>query len=307
MSKMIEKIRNAQFNSGVARSLLRFAYREGENYKIPIGPLRGFRLFYDRSVNFHAMLGLWDLDSFRFLRSLLAGGGYLKPGAVVADVGANIGIFSMWASRLLSDCQGKVFAFEPAPGTKEMLLKNLSLNGIVNVELVDAACSNREGTIDFFPGHHHHTSSLCAEWAAFGGPIPDKVTVPTVTLDNFFFGETKRPAPDFLKIDIEGGGCYALYGMDRCLEEKRPLIWMESHTPAEDQAIGELMVRNDYLAFRNQTKSFVKKVERTHPDPEGVWGTMLLFPREHYTKIRGLVSTRDSLTLSSELSPDGTA
>ncbi len=288
MPTFLDKVRNVQFNSGIARSLLSYAYHEGRDYRVPFGPLRGFRLQYDRGVNFHAILGLWELGTMRFLNSVLVRGGFLKPGMIVADVGANRGLFSLWASRILSKLGGKVFAFEPAPGTWEVLLKNLALNAITNVEPVSAACSNQNGSIDFFPCRDHHMSSLCADWAAFGGPTPEKVVVASTTLDHFFC-ESNRPVADFFKIDIEGGGCYALYGMDRCVEAKRPLIWIESHTPAEDKAIGDLLKRTGYQAYRFETRTMVKKPDQTHPDPDGVWGSLLLFPRDQQAKILGIV------------------
>jgi len=56
----------------------------------------------------------------------------LKEGMTVLDIGANIGYFSLIASRLVGD-KGKVFAFEPYHETFSLLQKNIEANGFNNV------------------------------------------------------------------------------------------------------------------------------------------------------------------------------
>ncbi len=277
---MLAALKYAKFNSPIARRVLSLLYRENNDYRIPLGPLRGLRLHYDRTVNYHAILGLWDIEAYRFLERVLKDVNWMGPDRVIADLGANIGLFSLFASRRLAGKWGHVFAFEPAPYAASVLRKNLLLNSVGNVEIVEAACADKQGEIDFYLGHHHHTSSLLADWAANGGGPAPKIRVPAVTLDDFFFGETKRPAPDFIKMDIEGGGVLALGKMIQCVERKRPLLWIESHSPSEDRAISDLMLRTEYLAYRLQTRTGVTQPGATHPDPEGVWGTLLLYPSE---------------------------
>ncbi len=249
----------------MARRVLALLYKEGEAYRIPFGPLKGLRLHYDRAINYHAVLGLWDLEAFDYLKD------FVREGMVVADVGANIGLFSLWAARRGT----RVYAFEPAPYAVGILRKNLELNHIDSVEIAELACSDRKGEIDFFLGHHHHASSLLPGWASDGGPPTEKLIVPTETLDGFF---ADRGYPDFIKMDIEGGGVLALEGMEKCLTSKRPLVWIESHTPDEDSAISRLCLRHGYQAYRLQTRSLVENLRATHPDKTGVWGTLLLFP-----------------------------
>ena len=71
---------------------------------------------------------------------------------VVADVGANLGIFSLWSTRLLEGREHRVFAFEPAPDTLTMLRENIAINGLGTIDVVPAACADREGTTEFFVG-----------------------------------------------------------------------------------------------------------------------------------------------------------
>lgn len=283
MSNLLRKIQYAQFNSSLARRVLGLYYREGKYYRLPFGPLRGHRLYYDPSINFHAILGLWDLEGLETLRKGLVGAGVLERDAVIADVGANIGFISLWLSRLFEG-RATIHAFEPAPMTLAILRKNLLVNQATGIEAVGLACSDREGETEFFVAEHHHCSSLVESWATKPSATPNAIRVKTTTLDAFFL-DAGRPGPDFIKMDIEGGGVFALRGCHRVVEKYRPLMWIESHTPDEDRAISEVLVRHGYAAYRQQTRDWVQNVGATHPDPHGVWGTLLACPAEKRDRI----------------------
>jgi hypothetical protein len=64
MAVTLNQIRYAQFNSALLRKCLSYCFREGAPYRVRFGPIRGMRLYYDRSVNFHAILGLWDVEEY---------------------------------------------------------------------------------------------------------------------------------------------------------------------------------------------------------------------------------------------------
>lgn len=102
----------------------------------------------------------------------------------------------------------------------------------------------------------------------------------TTTLNDYVNSPQARSGPDFIKMDIEGGGSYALRGSDRCIAEKRPLFLIESHTPDEDRAISDLILRYPYDAYRLTNHRWVNAPDQTYPDPDGVWGTLLLWPAE---------------------------
>jgi FkbM family methyltransferase len=286
MLKMLQDMRYARVNSGVARKMLTFFYRPGQVYQIRFGPLRGLRLRYDPTVNFHTMLGLWEMESVALLTRIFVKSSFLEK-KVICDVGANLGLYSLFFTRTLPSTS-VIYAFEPAPDTAKKLRGNLALNGASNVLVVEQACADSIGRMEFFIGHHHHASSLHAQWAAGGQEVTEKVSVKTTTLDEFFYGQEPRPGPDFIKLDIEGGGTYALRGCDQCIREKKPLLLIESHTPDEDQAISNLIIKHDYQAYRLDNNQWVTELTGIHPNAQGVWGTLLLCPsavRESLTQV----------------------
>jgi FkbM family methyltransferase len=228
---------------------------------------------YSKSVNYHAILGLWDTETFRILDHVFSKAGLLPHDGVVADVGGNIGYYTLWFAKL-GVRMGHVYSFEPAPEPLGLLKENMRLNNAENVDVIECACGDRLGDAQFFIASHHHCSSLNAEWA---GAEANALSVPMTTLDEFF---AEGRAPDFIKIDIEGGGVFALPGCRRILSENRPFVLIESHTPAEDSAISKVLMNLDYRGFRLTNREWVRKPHMTYPEQEGVWGTLLLVPRE---------------------------
>jgi FkbM family methyltransferase len=279
----IRDLRYFRVNSSLARSTLQWVYKPNVPHRVRFGPLRGLLLHYDRSINFHAILGLWDTETFEILNRVFIESRLLPKDCVVADVGSNIGYYALWFSQIALR-NGRVYAFEPNPGILSVLYRNLQLNKIENVEVLPFACGDRVGSIDFFVAAHHHSSSLNPDWA---GEDSRKITAEMTTLDDFFAPGSGRCPPAFIKIDIEGGGTFALPGCRRIFSETRPFVLIESHTPTEDRAISDVLCKYQYRGFRLSDQSWVRKPGATHPDREGVWGTLLLIPTEHHSRVRG--------------------
>ncbi|MDB9489685.1 hypothetical protein PN478_03980 [Dolichospermum circinale CS-534/05] len=55
---------------------------------------------------------------------------------------------------------------------------------------------------------------------------------------------------------------------------------VESHIPDEDKAISDLVVRHNYQAYRLNNRKWVTEIHDTFPNPEGIWGTLLLVPNK---------------------------
>jgi FkbM family methyltransferase len=72
-----------------------------------------------------------------------------KPGNVVADVGANIGYYTLILARCVGP-EGRVFAFEPDPVNFALLQRNIEVNGYRNVVAVNKAVSDRAGPTRLF-------------------------------------------------------------------------------------------------------------------------------------------------------------
>jgi FkbM family methyltransferase len=134
---------------------------------------------------------------------------YLKPGMVVLDIGANVGLMARVFARSVGK-QGKVIAFEPDPQTMIFLRHNI--RSLSQVELSTTALSDENTVAKLHLNPRSGTSnSLIANQAAF-----DSVDVTCTTLDTFLTG---RPLlkPDFIKIDVEGAELKVFAGMKETL------------------------------------------------------------------------------------------
>lgn len=172
----------------------------------------------------------------------------INPADVVVDVGAHVGMFSVYASRLAG--KGRVYAFEPMPQNFEMLERNLALNGVRNVSAINKAVSDETGSTHFFlSGHNTGGHSLYA-----GDDRTQGIKVETVSLKDFT-GENKIKKIDFLKMDCEGGEYRILFGCpDKTLKLIRR-ISMEFHDIDEKQNVEALKKFLEEKGFKVRTRT----------------------------------------------------
>lgn len=132
----------------------------------------------------------------------------LRPGDVVADVGANVGTLTILASRLVGPA-GHVLALEPNPNTYRFLLRNLTLNHARNVTAVRAAAGAADGTGGLIAGRSDDQDRI-----GEGG-----MEVPVRSLDSLLATDV-RPIR-LLKIDVEGFEKAVLEGAPQLLRRTR--------------------------------------------------------------------------------------
>ena len=129
--------------------------------------------------------------------------GYLKPGMVFVDVGANLGWFTLLAARCVG-AEGWVHSFEPNSVMADELRQNAALNGFSNITINELAVSDRSGTVDFpryRAGEEAYGTINPRVWP--GTRILGYDKVRTTTLDEYV-DERKIARVDLIKLDIEG-------------------------------------------------------------------------------------------------------
>ncbi|MFT3679142.1 MAG: FkbM family methyltransferase [Ferruginibacter sp.] len=146
----------------------------------------------------------------------------LEPGNNVLDIGANIGYFSLIASKRVG-ANGNVYSFEPSPATMERLKRNIQLNERTNVQLFQKAVSDTEGMVSFqMPADDIKNSGR----ASFRQLEENSTvtSVETIRLDSKM-DEIKPVA--LVKMDIEGAEAMALKGMTGLIKRDQPVFIME--------------------------------------------------------------------------------
>jgi len=205
------------------------------------GLLAGMQVELDMQTEKDLWLGTYEPDLQAALRA------FTPEGSVVYDVGANIGYVSLMCAYCTGP-EGQVFSFEPLPQNQQRLECNLALNGLQQrVSLVKAAVGRQSGATKFWV---HASTSM----GRLDSVLPDKgsfssaIDVQVVSLDDFVFVEG-NPPPDLVKLDIEGGEVDALPGMQRVLQENRPLLLVEIHGTQAGRVVWQQLQQAGYSMY----------------------------------------------------------
>jgi len=138
----------------------------------------------------------------------------LPEGAVLWDIGANVGLYSIYAARKVN---ARVFAFEPSVFNLELLARNIFLNELQErVTIVPVALSNALGPSlfkmsstawggalsTFGQGFDQHGDKLKSifEYQTMGMTMDEAIRLLNI------------PAPLFIKIDVDGIEHFILRG-----------------------------------------------------------------------------------------------
>lgn len=151
---------------------------------------------------------------------------FVKAGDVFVDVGANIGLYTLKAARLVGPA-GRVVAVEPGRAAAELLDANLALNRYGHVSVVRKALSDRSGEamLHHIPaGNDPQAFSLLTD-----GSAPGAEQVETTTLDALV-AQLGLPRVDCVKIDVEGAEALVIDGGRETLARWHPTIVFEANS-----------------------------------------------------------------------------
>lgn len=206
-----------------AESLIRSKTRSvyiGDNKAICI-VLGGYKMLVDtRDMGFtpHMLFdGYWEYWLTRFIVSTV------KPNSVVADVGANLGYYTLLMAELVGP-GGMVHAFEANPEICKLLEATVKLNGFssrVTVHNKALVGPGQPATVSLFvPEAEPKNATLVPD--DFAWPSGSTVKVDAMQLDDIGFERL-----DFAKIDVEGAEFDVLSGAQRTLSACRPKVVCE--------------------------------------------------------------------------------
>ena len=205
-----------------------------------------FRAFlYDNISERKFIFTPWRFDQKE--RGLLAE--YLSPDGVFVDIGANVGIYSLWAAKHLGG-NGTVVSFEPNPPAYERLEFNIRANaelaeaGWPRVIALPKAVSDAAGQFSLYldPKNLGGSSLVMHE------SDERKVTVECVTLLDQM-QELGIDTVDALKIDIEGAEERALAPFFQKAPKSmfpRLLIIEKIHQDLHVSSLGALIADSGY-------------------------------------------------------------
>jgi FkbM family methyltransferase len=162
---------------------------------------------------------------------------FLKPGDYALDIGANIGWYSLVLARLVGHT-GRVWAIEPIPETFRLLSAVVRKLALTNVELVNCALSDQNGSavmeipLNHYGGPNFYMARIVSRTVS--EPSLTKFEVPLRSLDSIIPVRLAN-AVTFVKCDVEGHELAVIKGASRFFENTRPALMLEVAGTAQMQ------------------------------------------------------------------------
>jgi len=155
----------------------------------------------------------------------------IKENDTVLDIGAQIGVFSVYAAA--SAKAGRVYSFEPFSENYALLKRNIELNSRGNIEPFQMAVAGTAGTKDFYISKNTGGHSF------YGSPKQEKISVQAIALADFI-KEKGLAKIDYFKMDCEGGEYDILFSLPDEILNKISKIGMEYHNLDETRHVARL-------------------------------------------------------------------
>ena len=230
--------------------------------KIRNRPLLSIRLRNGVVLNSPPEVDLNFLFHEIWMDEVYAPAGYqIRPNDVVIDIGANIGVFAMYAATRGNNI--KVKSFEPFPKNAEFFRVNQKASRIENVEFYAQAVASKSGMRAL---HVHDSWMLHSLTDKDSGETG--IEVDCVSLDHVVKNIVQC---DLLKLDCEGGEYEILYSASKETLSKIMRIVCEFNVldgeKKNGEVLGDFLLKSgfvvDTLKPLNETTGFICAKQRT--------------------------------------------
>lgn len=193
-----------------------------------------------------------------------------KPGAVMVDVGSNIGYVLLKMAQI-GGTNSKVYGFEPDPVNYQACATNVKLNAFKNISLLNIGLGSEEQ--ELYLGVHTVSNRGGNRVVAEVDMAIDSARIQVVKLDEFV-SEHRIEKIDLIKIDVEGYELHVLQGAAHTLQTSKPILFIElddTNLKAQGHSSKELV-------------KFVKELgyEAYHAENGNVITTDQLFDHTHF-------------------------
>lgn len=190
----------------------------------------------------------------------------VRPGHVVWDIGANVGLFSFAAATAAAP-GGMVVAIEADIWLAGVLRRSLRIpNTRADIEVLPAAVGAAAGVGRFaIAARSRATNHLAGFGSSQTGGVRAVQAVPVLSLDQLI---GPFPAPDIVKIDVEGAEVDVLTGAHHILREVAPIVICEV-TATNSAAVTRLLRGSGY-----QLLDATEPAADRRPLMEAAWSTL---------------------------------
>jgi FkbM family methyltransferase len=171
-------------------------------------------------------------------------------GKMCWDIGAHIGYHALTFAAMLGE-GGKVIAFEPSPANLSRLTMNLERNPTLGsrISIKPMALAENSGVAEFRFSDDVE-SGISSGAHLTGGTLPSDESiyesfgltqVQTATIDELV-RSGEAPAPDLMKIDVEGAEAAVLRGGQEVIQARHPVLLIEVHHILQMLEVCQLLI-----------------------------------------------------------------
>ena len=237
--------------TGIVSRLRRWLWQQ-INQPCLIPWLDGLRLYVypDDEISRSIFLtGYYEPNQFAFLDRVLV------PGMTVIDIGANFGLYTLFAAIKVGD-YGTVLSIEPSEREIQRLKTNIRTNSLEKrARILEVAVSNHRTEAELSiatatnPGHN-----TLGRFGYESVQLQDKEIVQVECLDDLV-QQNKLQRVDLIKMDIEGAEFFALQGAIETLTCFHPVVLMElsdrtlEHQGCHSSQIWDLLIEHGYQIY----------------------------------------------------------
>ena len=219
ISKIMRDFQNHQNNKLIKAGNKAWNKLFKENEFIEFNLASGVKInLYKDSVLSRSIYKGFEKEETDYLTSIL------HEGDIFIDIGANIGLFSLMASKAVG-IKGLVISFEPTPNTFSRLSENVKLNDFKNINVRNIGLSNVKDELTFYISKNGYDA-----WNSFAPSQDNKleiaIKVPVSTLDIELINVEKSKIK-LVKIDVEGWEKFVLNGGRDFLLNFNPIVMIE--------------------------------------------------------------------------------
>lgn len=203
--------------------------------RVAAGPSKGLWLELNPRTGRAYALGTVEAGVQQFLVERL------NHNDVFYDLGANIGVFSLLAARMVGD-HGKVFSFEPDSTNAERLRRNTARNQFTNVTVVEAGVWSETCDKKFAAAEEISPDRGVGTFVTDTFPESAR-SVHCFALDDYV---KRAVAPNGIKCDVEGAELEVLKGAEATLNKYGPWLLCEMHSSENDRAARKFLAGLGY-------------------------------------------------------------
>jgi len=169
----------------------------------------------------------------------------LKAGEAVIDIGANVGVFTVWAASQFPEA--RIVAIEPWGPSFEILSENVRRNRLKQVEMMQSACGGKAGAVFL---HERGPASMNTLYTrdVLRSSFRPLDTVPIVTLDEIF-AKFNLDCAGLLKLDCEGAEYDILLNASDDILRRVKHLAIEYHLGLNDgtpESLGEFLGKKGF-------------------------------------------------------------